>query len=248
MNLFKTICLTAAIAAGTCACESDDESSFDPDRLVGTWIQTHKDGQAVPTDDRFVTTYRSDGTEMYAIRGKANHWVETDNYTYAFDGGILTIASGSTLLEYTAQKLTDSTLVYKVTKLIVGGTDLEDASVYTLRKATADYSSRFLGLWEGHETTDGLRGDTHRWRYNPDGTYQYYHAQIGGAWKNKEDNSGRYFLYGDFFVSNYRNDANTGVAGNACEGWEISMEGDTMRWKALRNGKTVSFAMSRVAQ
>lgn len=248
MNPCKIFVLAILIAMGTSACESDDETTLDPNNIIGTWVNQLKDGKEVPTDDRFVTTYRSNLTELYAIRGKANHWTETDNYAYAFNNGIITIASGNTRLEYTTLELTESKLVYQVSKLIIGGVNLEDVSTYTLRKVTTDYSAQLLGLWEGHETTDGLSGPTHRWKYNANGSYQYYHTQVGGQWQNKADNSGQYFLYGDYFVSNYKNDANSGVVGNVCEAWDIEIKGNTMSWKALRNNKTYTFTMNRVTE
>ena len=248
MKSFKSFGLVLALALGSWGCESDDDPAFDPAHLPGTWIHAEKDGQAVPADDRFVSTYRADGTETYAIRGSANHWVETDGYAYAIGGRTIAVAGHGTQLEYDVEELSASKLVYRVSRLVVGGQDLEDTSVYVLRKPAADYSAQFLGLWEGHETTDGATGATHRWKYAADGSYQYFHAQVDGRWQDKTDNGGRYFLYGDYFVSNYRNDANSGAAGNACEAWDVSISGDTMRWKALRNGKTYSFVMTRVAK
>ncbi len=247
MNCFKAACLSLAVAAGLCACENDDDRTIDTSHLVGVWVNTHKDGQEVPTDDRFVTVYNANLTEMYAIRGSANHWKETTGYTYAIGGDTIAIAGNGTQLEYALEELSASTLEYRVARLVIGGQDLQDSSIYTLRKTSVDYSARLIGLWEGHETTDGIQGATHRWKYNADGSYQYFHAQVNGQWQTKTDNGGRYFLYGDFFVSNYRNDAETGNAGNACEAWVISIDGDTMNWTALRNNKTHSFTMTRVA-
>ena len=248
MNCFKAACLALAVAAGLCACENDDDRTIDTSNLVGVWVNTHKDGQEVPADERFVTVYNANQTEMYAIRGSANHWTETAGYAYAVGGRTIAVAGHGTQLEYDVLELSASKLVYRVSRLVVGGQDLEDTSVYVLRKPAADYSAQFLGLWEGHETTDGATGATHRWKYAADGSYQYFLAQVDGRWQDKTDNGGRYFLYGDYFVSNYRNDANSGIAGHACEAWDVSISGDTMRWKALRNGKTYSFVMTRVAE
>jgi len=248
MNLFKPACLAFALALGTWGCASDDDSAFNPANLAGSWIQTYKDGQEVPTDDRFVSIYRVNGTEMYAIRGSANHWTETEGYDYVVGGRTIAVAGHGTQLEYDVLELSGSELIYRVSRLVVGGQDLQDSSIYTLRKASVDYSARLPGLWEGHETTDGVQGATHRWKYNADGSYQYFHTQVDGQWQNKSDNAGRYFLYGDYFVSNYRNDANSGVAGNVSEAWNISIDGDSMSWNALRNGKTYSFIMTRVAE
>ena len=248
MNPFKTACLSIAVAIGTCACESDNDKTIDASNIVGTWINTHKDGQEVPTDNRFVSMYRNDNTEMYAIRGNANHWAEADNYAYAIGGETIAVAGHNTQLEYELLELSPSKLVYRVSRLVVGGMNVEDSSVYTLRRASASVAPQMLGLWEGHETTDGAQGATHRWQYNADGSYQYFHVQVNGQWQNKADNAGRYFVYGDYFVSNYRNDALSGAAGNACEAWDVSIDGDAMRWKALRNGKTFSFSLTRVPQ
>ncbi len=247
MNCFKAACLSIALAASLCACESDDDRTIDTSNIVGVWVNTHKDGQEVPTDNRFVSVYNANQTEMYAIRGSDNHWKETSGYTYTIGGDTIAIAGNGTQLQYDLQELSDSTLEYRVSRLVIGGQDLQDSSVYTMRKASVNYSTQLIGTWEGHETTDGIQGDTHRWKYNADGTYQYSHAQVNGQWPNKTDNAGRYFLYGDYFVSNYRNDAETGTAGNACEAWVISIDGDTMNWTALRNNKTHSFTMTRVA-
>ena len=248
MNHWIRTGLALVLALGCGACEDDDGGGYDPASLPGIWIHTQKDGQEVPTDDRFVSIYRDDGTELYAIRGNVNHWVETDGYTYAVGGRIIAVAGHGTQLEYDVRELSGDTLEYRVARLVIDGRDLQDTSVYTLRKVTKDYRSQFLGLWEGHETTDGQPGATHRWKYNADGSYQYYHAQVNGVWQNKADNAGRYFLYGDYFVSNYRNDANSGVAGNACEAWEISIHGERMSWEAFRGGKRYSFTMTRVAE
>ena len=247
MKHIKPACLALAVVLGICGCESDDPTC-DPGNLAGTWVHTQKDGHDVPTDDRFVSIYRADGTETYAIRGGANHWVETGGYAYTVGDRTITVTGHGTQLEYDVLELSSSKLVYRVSRLAMGGQDREDTSIYTLRKPAADYSSQFIGLWEGHEITDGVTGATHRWRYNADGSFQYYHAQAGGQWQNKSDNAGRYFLYGDYFVSNYRNDANSGTPGNACEAWNISIKGNTMRWKARRNGKAYSFVMTRVAE
>ena len=248
MRTFMRTGLVALMAMGICSCESDDDAEIDPANLPGIWVNTHKDGEEVPTDDRFVTAYGSDNRELYAIRGAANHWTENSQYTYAYDAGFIAIEGNGTQLQYEIRELSRTKLVYRVSRLVIGGVDLEDASTYELRKVEVDLSDEIVGLWEGHETTDGVQGATHRWRYEADGTYDYFHAQANGAWRNKADNAGEYFLYGDHFVSNYRNDANSGVAGNACEGWTIEIQGDEMSWTALRNGKTYSFVMTRVAE
>ena len=245
---FHSACLAFAIALVAAACDSGDDPEIDPSHLVGAWVNTHKDGREVPTDDRFVSIYLPAGKETYAIRGPANHWTETAGYSYAVGGETIAVAGHGTQLEYELLELSPSTLEYRVSRLVVNGQDLRDTAVYVLRKVQKDYSAQLLGLWEGRETTDGASGAVRRWKYNADGSYQYFHEQVGGRWLDKSDNSGKWFLYGDHFVSNYRNDANSGVAGNACEAWTISIDGDSMRWKALRGGKTRTFSMVRVAQ
>ena len=149
MKAFKSFGLVLALALGSWGCESDDDPAFDPAHLPGTWIHAEKDGQAVPADDRFVSTYRADGTETYAIRGNANHWVETDGYAYAIGGRTIAVAGHGTQLEYDVEELSDSKLVYRVSRLVVGGQDLEDASVYVLRKPAAakvDVELRYVGF------------------------------------------------------------------------------------------------------
>ena len=164
MKAFKSFGLVLALALGSWGCESDDDSAFDPAHLPGTWIHAEKDGQAVPADDRFVSIYRADGTETYAIRGSANHWTETAGYAYAVGGRTIAVAGHGTQLEYDVLELSASRLVYRVSRLVVGGQDLEDTSVYVLRKPptvrTSTSTRRSTAAGRTRRTTAGAISST----------------------------------------------------------------------------------------
>jgi hypothetical protein len=225
--------------------------------LLGTWVNTQVDNQAVLTDESFIMELRSDKVQMYAtgytLDMNNKTWIENDKYTYRVDGNILTIdgvgALGSKYhLELIILSVDKYTLSYSVRKLMIENVDYPDKKIYTFRKAIVDFSDRFVGTWYGRSTTPGSNDESyHCWEYFADGQFNYYYQDSRGLWIRKADNEGHYFLYGDLMASNYSNDLLSGAIGKAFECWNFSITGNTMVWKGLReNGQVTSYRMEKV--
>jgi hypothetical protein len=105
-----------------------------------------------------------------------------------------------------------------------------------------------VGCWYGKCTTPGTNDTNyHYWEYFSDQTYYYYYQDDQGHWIKKSDNEGRYFLYGNLFVSNYSNDLVIGGKGKTFECWNFNIDGNNMIWSALRkNNQTESYQMTKV--
>lgn len=251
----KIVHLLLLIVPLLLSCEKEEK---DFDALIrGTWINTEIDGTPVLTDETFVLSFRSDGTELYAkgfnIDENNRSWIENSAYTYSVRGNTLVI-DGTDVdhhvyhMEFLIESLSATSLSYTVKTFSIDQTDYPDTKKYTCRKAAANYSSAFAGVWYGRCTTDGA-ADTqyHYWEYFPDGSFHYYYQNENLEWVKKSDNDGGYFLYGNLFVSNYSNDLLLGGTGKAFECWNFSISGNQMTWTGFREeNQTVTYQMERV--
>ena len=114
----------------------------------------------------------------------------------------------------------------------------------------ADHSTAILGTWEGRCTSEIAAyddGQTHRWEYKDDGNYVYY-IKDGDDWAPSQDKVNEYFVTGNLLCTRW-GDGNTETR----EAWEVTIDGDTMNWTALRGKNdgstfTVTFEMKKVAE
>ena len=109
-------------------------------------------------------------------------------------------------------------------------------------------SDDIIGTWEGHCTSEGSAfddGQEHRWEYKDDGTYVYY-VKDGNKWIPSDDTKNEYFVAGNLLCARWEEKDE-----EYREWWEISIDGDTMNWTALRadedgNTFTATFEMKKV--
>lgn len=224
--------------------------------LIGKWVNTEVNNEAILTDAAYISEFRIDYVEMYAVGFQLDDsnktWMENSSYTYSVrDKNI--IIDGTDVLNkkyhmvFNVINLDENTFTYSISAFTIDGVDYPNTNTYTCKKITDDYSSKFVGVWYG-KCTSGNNNDTayHYWEYFSDGTFNYYYQDSTNKWIKKTDNEGGYYLYGNLFVSNYTNDLNSGGTGKAYECWNFSINGDTMTWTGLReNNKTVTYEMTR---
>lgn len=251
---FTTLVLLAFFTLSSCT----KNSSNYPKEIVGMWVLMDQNGTEVLTDDIFVICFDGNGTELFAciqdISEDNRIWVE-EEFQYSISGDAIHI-TGEDLFgeggEYTLkiQDIDDSYMTYT-----------EGGDKYKMRKIKYTYSESILGLWEGKNVTPGVDpdsklGELHRWRYLEDGTYQYYYKNEAGEWELKEDNIGKYFVYGDLLACNWgTTDYNTGVEGTFSEAWIIEIlqyENDgtmVMNWEGRRsNDSKVYYSMTKITE
>ncbi len=234
---------------------NDDEISYN-DLVLGLWVNTHVNNQPVLTDATFVTDYRADQSQLYAvglvIDEDNESWIENNAYTYVIDGKTITIegpdAFGNVFyMEFVILSLDKDTMRYAVEAFNINGEEFPDPNTYTLAKVKTDLSDAFIGTWYGRCTSPGGPETYHYWDYFADGTFDYYFQDEDENWINKPDNDGEYFLYGNLLASNYSNDLQTGGTGRAFECWDITIDGNHMAWYGLREkGLVVTFEMNKV--
>jgi len=103
-------------------------------------------------------------------------------------------------------------------------------------KMEVDYSNDILSLWEGRITSDESKfddGEPHRWRYNEDGTYDYYSLDGDSNWYKVNSVFNTYFVDGNLLCTRWKNVGENEVENR--EWWEIeSIDADSMKWTAKR--------------
>ena len=134
------------------------------------------------------------------------------------------------------------------TRTIKGSDPLIKEDTVTFIKINDDHGDNIIGTWEGRCTSKGSifdDGQDHRWEYKDDGTYVYY-VKDGDDWVPSEDTMNEYFVAGNLLCMRWmENDTENR------EWWDITIDGDTMNWTALREADdgstfTATFEMSRV--
>jgi len=252
-NLIFGFVLCVAILTG---CSKDDECDYS-ELLVGTWINTQVDAQSVLTDNVFVMQLREDGVEVYSsgyqIDANNRRWIENDDFRYEVKGKSIIIqgpgaVSGQFYMEFEIVSLDAENLIYRIPVFKIDNVSYPDSKLYSMKRVREDHRAKFIGTWYGRSTSPDNTDGFHYWRYLPDGNFSYYYKDNLDHWVTKQDNNGKYFLYGDFFASNYSNDLLSGSVGLAYECWNIDLVGTTMFWNGLRaNNVTTSFRMDRVS-
>lgn len=97
-----------------------------------------------------------------------------------------------------------------------------------LSRISKNYTKEIIGIWEGKCITPEENSDIHRWQYKDNGIYSYFFKDTNGNWTEKDDNDSKYILHGNFLITSWYNDDNTGTQGENCEIWDITINKDNM--------------------
>ncbi len=249
------------------ACEAAPEESTGTDAqapieemIVGRWMTSLVNGEPALTNDRLVFNVVSP-SEVYSSVSLMNvstlpwHEPELTEFVISEDGFSFTDyrpEGMSVVREYTLTDIneTEFTANRTVTRFVDGVEveTLERENVVTFVRINDDFSGDIIGTWEGSCTSEGSvfdDGQPHRWEYHDDGTFVYY-VQDGDEWVAHND--GEYYVDGILLRTRWFD----GEVDNR-EWWEITIDGDTMSWTALRANDdgttyTATFEMTRVAE
>ena len=231
-----------------------------PEKIIGKWIMTDKNGQPITTSGRLVYTFVS--TTKALVSASLNsrpevgsHWSGQLEADVSISGNNVTVSMNldehtTSVHNYTitaidANEFTASDIV----TITIDGNVIHTAeNVFRFTKVTADFSADIIGTWEGHCTSEGSEfddGQEHRWQYNADGTYVYY-VKDGDNWVPSENTLNEYFVDGTLLCSRWIDQGQENR-----EWWEISIDGDKMNWTALREKEdgstfTATFEMTKV--
>ncbi|WP_028236238.1 hypothetical protein [Pseudobutyrivibrio sp. MD2005] len=228
--------------------------------IIGTWIKSEADGESVPTDEKSVYNIVS-ATEAYTsvslAAGDKAPFYYNQKSEVDIDGNVVTITTRNSeeesfVHEFTISNISaDEFTADKKFTHTLNGTDPE-AKEYnvTFVKVSDDYSKDILGTWEGHCTSEGSvfdDGQDHRWEYKDDGTFVYY-VKDDENWVPSADEMNEYFVAGNLLCTRWTENGEENR-----EWWEISIDGDKMKWTALREGEdgktfTASFEMTKVQE
>lgn len=228
--------------------------------IVGEWIKSETDGQPVLTNEMSVLDIVSTTKAYTSASHQTDEGAPFDNALESnvdINGNVVTItttnAEGESYVhELTITSMSDSgfTANRKFTRTLEGSDPLAKEETVTYSKVNDDYSDEIIGVWEGHSTSEGVASDDgqdHRWEYRDDGTYTYY-VKDGDDWVGSDNTLNEYFVAGNLLCTRW-----VDGDGEFHESWEIGIDGDTMKWAALRedeDGKVFSptFEMKRVVE
>jgi len=253
LMVFTSLVVLMVLFSG---CKKDDKPNYS-ELILGMWVNTHVNNEAILTDASYSMEFKSDHTENYAIGFQLDEtnkaWQENDHYTYNVVGDLIVIDGVDILdkayhMEFKILTLDQSTLKYSIQAFSIDGITIPISNIFTCKRIVDDLSADFTGVWYGKCTSDNTT-DTkfHYWEYFSDGSYNYYYLDENNNWIKKSDNEGRYFLYGNLFASNYSNDLISGGTGLAYECWNFNIVGNIMTWSGLReNDIIVTYEMEKV--
>ena len=231
-----------------------------PEKIIGKWIISDKDGLPMPTNRTNVFTFVS-ATKAYMsaslnARPEVNpEWMDNIEANVTINGNLMTLTlhadEHKTMVHefiVTDINATEFTANHKVTVTVDGNVMFVDEDVIRLTKVTADYRTAIVGTWEGRCTSEGSvfdDGQEHRWQYNADGTYVYY-VKDGDNWVPSENTLNEYFVDGNLLCTRWID-----LGQENREWWEITISGDKMNWTALRQNEdgstfTATFEMKKV--
>ena len=231
-----------------------------PEKIIGKWIISDKDGLPMPTNRTNVFTFVS-ATKAYMsaslnARPELNpEWMDNIEANVTINGNLTTLTlhadeHNTSVHEFIVTDInaTEFTANHKVTVTVDGNVMFVDEDVIRLTKVTADYRTAIVGTWEGRCTSEGSvfdDGQEHRWQYKADGTYVYY-VKDGDNWVPSENTLNEYFVDGSLLCMRWIDNEQDNR-----EWWEITISGDKMNWTALRQKEdgstfTATFEMKKV--
>ena len=232
------------------------------EKILGKWMASDADAQPVVTNEKLVMDFVS--TTEALVSASFNHnpaagtpWFDMLQHDVVINGNIVTLTSQYDPITTTEEIFTmidindnEFFAVLQFSMLVNGNVVLSKDYPVRYVKVNVDYANAIVGTWQGHCTSQGSvfdDGQEHRWEYLADGSFRYY-TEVDGQWQLSNDEYANYFVTGYLLCTRWRN---AGGDTENREWWEITINGDTMNWTALRedeNGQryTATFEMSRV--
>ena len=232
------------------------------EKILGKWMASDADAKPIVTNEKLVMDFVS--TTEALVSASFNHnpaagtsWFDMLEHDVTINGNIVTLTCQydpvtTTEEIFTIIDINDNeffgTLQFslKVNDIVVFAKD----NTVRYVKVNVNYADAIVGTWQGHCTSQGSVFDDgleHRWEYLADGSFRYY-TEVDGQWQLSNDEYANYFVTGYLLCTRWRN---AGGDTENREWWEITINGDTMNWTALRedeNGQryTATFEMSKV--
>lgn len=230
--------------------------------IIGSWIVADLNDQPALTNEKSVFTFVSPvkayiGASFNARPELGYPWLDLLEADVDITGNKVTLTRSSNDDTIIVDELfiSNNTDAENQGSLIVKSIENGEETIITedtirLVKVSEDYSEDILGTWEGRCTSESSAfddGQDHRWEYKNDGTFVYY-VKDGDNWVPSENESNEYFVAGNLLCTRWF-DGGTEYR----EWWEITIDGDTMSWAALREGEdgktyTATFEMNRVTE
>lgn len=194
MNLVLAAILICGATTFT-SCTNEDNPT-DPaanlsEKILGKWIVADLKGKPALTNEKKVTTFISptkaiESSSKVDFTEKENKWNVYREDNVVIVGNKITLTGhpteqNTTLInEYDVSSITNTELIgtWKHITVVDGVETVNTQYDIRLVKGADDYRADIIGTWEGHCTSEGSvfdDGQEHRWQYNADGTYVYYH-------------------------------------------------------------------------
>ena len=230
------------------SCSSDDNPVVDnglAEKIVGKWIHTDTDGEAVTTDMKSVYTFEKNGN---ALKGYYSMSMTGSGvWAYYQETDVNVSSNNITLTSHLADGVTSEV---ELTDVTVSGNDLRFMAKTTLSKngqvtatygprqehftkTEANYTKTVIGLWDIYFTSDDPEHESsepYREEYRADGTASFYDL-IDGQWVEEKTDYSEYFADGPLFCFRWQK-SDAGI--DRRENWEIvSYEDGKMVNKAL---------------
>ena len=231
------------------SCSSNDDNPVVDnslsEKIVGKWIHTDTDGEAVTTDMKSVYTFAKDGTALKGFYSMS--MTESGVWAYHQETDVTVNGNNITLTSHLAD---DVTSVVELIGVTVSDNDLRFTAKTTLSKngqvtasygprqehftkTETDYTKTVVGLWEISFTSDNPEyesSEPYRELYRSDGTASFYDL-IDGQWVEEETTYSEYFADGPLFCFRWQK-SDAGI--DRRENWEIvSCTGNEMVNKAF---------------
>lgn len=229
-------------------------------KIVGKWITSDGDAQPVVTNEKVVIDFISTTKALTSVSFTHNPasgtpWIDMLDTDVSISGNKVTLLNQYDQVtkvenEFNIIDINDNEL-FAILKfsMKVNGTEVL-SKVYPVRyvKVNVDYTSSILGKWQGRCTSQGSvfdDGQEHQWEYKDDGKYIYY-MKDADQWVPTGDTLNEYFVAGNLLCTRWIDNGQ-----ESREWWEITINGDTMNWTAMRRDAdgstfTATFQMTRV--
>ena len=252
MNWVLAATLVCGASVFTACSSNDDNPVVDnslTEKIVGKWIHTDTDGEAVTTDMKSVYTFEKNGNALKGFYSMSM----TGSGVWAYNQETDVNVSGNSIT-MTSQLADGVTSVVELTGVTVSGNDMRFMAKTTLSKngqvtatygprqehftkTEADYTKAVIGLWDIYFTSDAPEHESlepYREEYRADGTCSFYDL-IDGQWVEEKTDYSDYFADGPLFCFRWQK---TDAGIDRRENWEIM---------SYENGKMVSKALHRRA-